>query len=67
MTTAHLEKPAVSEAEAVIQWRFDALARAGYALVEAAELSVHLEVDLHRATDLLRCGCPAETAVRILL
>ena len=67
MTAAQLEAFDVSEAEAVLHWRFDALVGAGYDPGDALVLCGHLEVDLHLATDLVRRGCPAETAVRILL
>ena len=67
MTAAELEVLDVSEAEAVLHWRFGALVGAGYAPDDALLLSSHLEIDLHLATDLVRRGCPADTAVRILL
>jgi len=48
-------------------WRVHVLERAGYTAGQAAFLAVHGEVDLHDAVDLLTHGCPAETALRILL
>jgi hypothetical protein len=51
----------------VVDWRKRELERAGYPEAAARRLAERLEIDLHRAIDLLRQGCPPETAVRILL
>jgi hypothetical protein len=51
----------------VVEWRKAELMRAGYGEPAARRLAERLEVDLHRAIDLLRQGCPSETAERILL
>ena len=51
----------------VVEWRKAELVRAGYDESAARRLAERLEVDLHRAIDLLRQGCPSETALRILL
>ena len=51
----------------VLRRRFHGLLRAGYPCDEAITLTSHQEVDLHRATDLVRRGCPPATALRILL
>jgi hypothetical protein len=56
-----------SEAERVLRWRSDELERAGYDPERAKLLAERPDVDIHRAADLLRFGCPAETALRILL
>jgi hypothetical protein len=50
----------------VISWRREVLVRAGYATVDATALAFDSTVDLHAAVDLLRRGCPSETALRIL-
>lgn len=55
------------EGELVRSWRLEELERAGYSIDTAAQLAGLPHVDLHLATDLLRRGCPAETALRILL
>jgi hypothetical protein len=60
----HLEE---SEEERVISWRAEELMRAGFDGCTALELALVPHVDLHKAVSLLRCGCPLETAVRILL
>jgi hypothetical protein len=55
------------EENPVLRWRFCMLKRAGYDEPSARELAARTEVDLHRAVDLLRAGCPASVALRILL
>jgi hypothetical protein len=51
----------------VLAWRAEELVRAGYDGDNALMLALERAVDLHRAVDLLRRGCPAELAVKILL
>jgi hypothetical protein len=67
MTAADFELLSDTEAERIIRWRFDELIRAGYESDDALEVAVRVDVDLHTAIGLLRRGCPAKTAVRILL
>jgi hypothetical protein len=67
VTTAQFEEIGESEIEAVLRWRFEALARAGYDPGNALILASHVEVDLHDATRLLERGCPPETALSIVL
>jgi len=67
MTAAQFEQLGELEAESVLRWRFEALVRGGYDAGEAMILASHVEVDLHRATDLVTRGCPTATALRILL
>ncbi len=67
MTAAQFEQLGELEAETVLRWRFDALVRSGYDAGEAMILASHVEVDLHRATDLVARGCPTATAIKILL
>jgi hypothetical protein len=67
MTAAQFEQLGELEAESVLRWRFEALVRGGYDAGEAMILASHVEVDLHRATDLVVRGCPTATALRILL
>jgi len=66
MTAAQLQIEE-TEQERVERWRSEALERAGYQPEAAAELAARVDVDLHRAISLLESGCPAETALRILL
>ena len=56
-----------SEEGEVLAWRAEELVRAGYDGDNALMLALERAVDLHRAVDLLRRGCPAELAVKILL
>ena len=51
----------------VIRWRFSQLARSGYGIEDAITLATHLDVDLHRAADLVARGCTPSLALRILL
>ena len=67
MTAAQFELLDSSEAENVLRWRFEELVRAGYGAEAAVVVASHVDVDLHAATDLIRRGCPVETALRILL
>lgn len=50
----------------VIQWRLAVLEEAGFPPDYALGLAQNPDVDLHRAIDLLECGCDVETAMRIL-
>jgi hypothetical protein len=56
-----------SEDERVARWRFEQLLRAGYDETAALVLADAVQIDLHLAVDLFRQGCPADTALRILL
>jgi hypothetical protein len=64
---ATLPAPEQVARDPVVRWRFDELARAGYALSSTVLLSERPDVDLHTAVELLRNGCPETTALRILL
>ena len=66
MTVAEIEIPQ-TEGERVAHWRLEQLVRAGYDEPAALQLADVRDVDLHLATDLLRNGCPTDTALRILL
>ena len=67
MSKAQLESLDSTEAGEIVGWRFDRLVRAGYAEVDASKVARQVEVDLHLAMRLLERGCPAATALRILL
>jgi hypothetical protein len=56
-----------SELTQVERWRIAELERAGYEAHAARALGSRLDVDLHRAVDLLRRGCSPELALQILL
>lgn len=59
--------PARPAPDAVVEWRFDELERAGYDAVGALRLALTATVDLSRARDLVARGCAPALAVRILL
>jgi len=67
MTAAQFEDLRTDEAAEVLAWRFDALCRCGFDLDAAAVLAANVEVDLHRAIELVGRGCPPALAARILL
>jgi hypothetical protein len=67
MPAAEAEVRDNGEAQLVRSWRFEALMRAGYPLEVAQRLAELVRVDLHLAVDLVRRGCPPETAQRILV
>ena len=50
----------------VLGWRLEQLCAAGYDGEAALALALDTRIDLHLAVSLLRRGCPAETAWRIL-
>jgi hypothetical protein len=56
-----------SEEARVVEWREQELLRAGYQPTAARALARRTDVDLHKAVDLVRSGCAAELAARILL
>lgn len=57
-----------SEADRVEAWRLKELVTAGYPIVVAEKIAARLDIDLHRAVDLITTGgCPLELAVAILL
>jgi hypothetical protein len=66
-TTADLDLELDAETERVVLWREEELERVGYEREAARDLAERTYVDLHLAMDLLRRGCPVDTALRILL
>jgi hypothetical protein len=56
-----------TEEERVVGWREQELVRAGYAERTARRLARRLDIDLHRAVDIVRQGCDPDLAARILL
>jgi len=51
----------------VTRWRASELERAGYSSDGAAKLAPWAYIDLHLAVDIMKQGCPEETALEILL
>jgi hypothetical protein len=56
-----------TELERIEQWRSEELERAGFEPRAAATIAARHDIDLHRATDLVRNGCAPELALEILL
>jgi hypothetical protein len=50
----------------VYAWRFEQLERAGYTAEHALALAEDHRVDLHKACDLVRRGCPERTVYLIM-
>jgi hypothetical protein len=67
MTAAEITLDQDTEVGRVVDWRRTELERAGYHAAAASELAKRNDVDLHVAVDLIRRGCPPETALQILL
>jgi hypothetical protein len=51
----------------VERWRQGELERAGFAPHDAAQVASRSDIDLHRAVELLKRGCPQDLALKILL
>jgi hypothetical protein len=66
MTTAELRRTRLTDEE-VVAWRRDQLARAGCDASSALILAKRSHVDLHKAIELLECGCAPHLALEILL
>ena len=62
-----VEEIVETELERVERWRADELMRAGFDPSAAVELAARLDIDLHRATELIDRGCAPELALQILL
>lgn len=67
MAAAEITLERDTEASRVVDWRRNELERAGYDGPQAQQLAERGDVDLHVAVDLVRGGCPPDTAIRILL
>ena len=52
--------------QAVVSWRRDQLAQAGFPLPSAARLARDARYDLHALIELVERGCPPDLAVQIL-
>lgn len=64
-TTEETGRP--DPAARVLGWRVEQLIAAGFDGDSAFVLALDRSIDLHEAIELVRRGCPAETAYRILL
>ena len=61
------EESGPDPAARVLSWRIEQLISVGFDGDAAFVLALDRSVDLHEATELVRRGCPPETAFRILL
>jgi hypothetical protein len=61
------EEYGADPAARVLSWRIEQLIAVGYESDSAFVLALDRSIDLHEATELVRRGCPPETAFRILL
>lgn len=59
--------PRISERAKVEAWRLYVLIDAGYPVAIADRLASRLDVDLHRAVELVAAGCAPGLAAEILL
>ena len=67
MTAADLHVVTETEQDRVEHWRAEELARAGFDPSDAIALAARHDIDLHLAVELVRQGCPYETAIDILI
>jgi hypothetical protein len=67
MPAAEINLDVETELERVEHWRAEELVRAGYAPNDAVALAARHDIDLHFAVELIRQGCPYETAIEILI
>jgi hypothetical protein len=67
MTTAEAYVVIETELERVENWRTEELVRAGYTQTDAVALAARHDIDLHRAVELMKLGCPYELAIDILI
>jgi hypothetical protein len=56
-----------TEDERVLSWRMGRLERAGFSGEGLLALALRFDIDLRTAEAIVRRGCPAHTASRILL
>ena len=62
-----LEENAPDPAARVLGWRIEQLIAVGFDSDAALVLALDRTIDLHEATELVRRGCPPQTAFRILI
>lgn len=67
MPTADLSPTQMTEQELVERWRAEELERAGFGPSDAAAIAARMDIDLHRAIELILKGCSPELAKQILL
>jgi rRNA processing protein Krr1/Pno1 len=67
MAAAEVQISTETEMDRVEHWRAEELVRAGFDPSDAIALAARHDIDLHLAVELVRRGCPYETAIDILI
>jgi rRNA processing protein Krr1/Pno1 len=67
MNATELHFVTETEQERVEHWRAEELVRAGFDPSDAIALAERRDIDLHLAVELIKRGCPHETAIEILI
>ena len=67
MTAAELQIDTETELDRIERWRAEERVRAGYEPSDALALAARHDIDLHFAVELIKQGCPYETALEILI
>jgi hypothetical protein len=67
LQTELIEENAPDPAARVLGWRIEQLMAVGFDSDAAFVLALDRSVDLHDATELVKRGCPPQTAFRILI
>jgi hypothetical protein len=67
LQTELIEENAPDPAARVLGWRIEQLMAVGFDSDAAFVLALDRTVDLHDATELVKRGCPPQTAFRILI
>ncbi len=66
MAQTKAQPPVQTERSRVTQWRIERLIEVGYDDESALLIGLDRSIDLHLAVELLRRGCPVDTALQIL-
>ena len=67
LQTEASEESTSDPAARVLGWRIEQLLAVGFDSDAALVLALDRDVDLHEAAELVRRGCPPQTAFRILI
>ncbi len=52
--------------EQTVQWRAEELEKAGFTPGHSEKLAARFDIDLHKAVELIKGGCPEPLAYKIL-
>jgi len=67
LQTEAIEERASDPSARVLGWRIEQLIAVGFDSDAALVLALDRNVDLHQAAELVKRGCPPQTAFRILI